>query len=165
MKTLVLPSGVRDARPEDVSTIAAMVRELAEYEQAAEQATMTDVQLYEALFGTDPPASALVVENGHGSVVGFALWYRTFSTWDGVPGIHLEDLYVRPSRRGAGFGRRLLIGLARIATARGYSRIEWDVLRWNSPAIRFYESLDATPQDEWLAYRLTDKAIELLAEP
>lgn len=165
MKSFELPSGVRDARPEDVGTIVAMVRELAEYEKAAEQATMTDVQLYEALFGTDPPASALVVENGHGSVVGFALWYRTFSTWDGVPGIHLEDLYVLPNRRGSGFGRTLLTALARIATHRGYSRIEWDVLRWNSPAIRFYESLDATPQDEWLAYRLTDKAIELLAEP
>lgn len=165
MKTIALPSGVREARPEDVATIVTMVRELAAFERAAEQATMTEVQLYEALFGVDPPARALVVENGGGALVGFALWYRTFSTWDGVPGIHLEDLWVRENRRGAGYGRRLLVALARIAWHHGWTRIEWDVLRWNSQAIRFYESLDSTPQDEWLAYRLTDKAIELLAEP
>lgn len=164
MDTITLPTGVREARPEDVSTIVALVRELAEYERAAEQVVMTEVQLYHALFGIDPPASAFVVENGGGAVAGFALWYRTFSTWDGVPGIHLEDLYVRPTRRGNGLGRRLLVALARTARARGYSRIEWDVLRWNSPAIRFYESLEAAPQDEWLAYRLTEKTIDLLAD-
>jgi GNAT superfamily N-acetyltransferase len=162
--TITLPTGVREARPEDVAVIVSLVRELADYEKAVEQATMTEVQLYHALFGIDPPASAFVVENGGGAIAGFALWYRTFSTWDGVPGIHLEDLYVRPSRRGAGYGKRLHVALARTAKARGYSRIEWDVLRWNSPAIRFYESLEALPQDEWLAYRLTDKAIDRLAD-
>ncbi|WP_370186346.1 N-acetyltransferase family protein [Aeromicrobium sp.] len=164
MTTSLMPPGVREARPEDVADIVAMVRELADYEKAVDQARMTSVQLYEALFGADPPAHALVAQSGEGRVVGFALWYRTFSTWDGVPGIHLEDLYVRPTRRGSGIGRGLLVALARIATERGYSRVEWDVLRWNSPAIRFYESLEAVPQEEWLAYRLTGKTIGRLAE-
>jgi GNAT superfamily N-acetyltransferase len=158
--TLLMPPGVREARPEDVADIVAMVRELADYEKAVDQARMTSVQLYEALFGADPPALTGLRDEG----VGFALWYRTFSTWDGVPGIHLEDLYVRPTRRGSGIGRGLLVALARIATERGYSRVEWDVLRWNSPAIRFYESLEAVPQEEWLAYRLTGKTIARLAE-
>lgn len=164
MTTISLPRHVRPARRNDVVPIIAMVRDLAEYERALDQATMTPDQLTDALFSSDPTAHALVAEIDGQGVVGFALWYRTFSTWDGVPGIHLEDLYVRPETRGSGVGRGLLAGLARIALERGYSRVEWDVLRWNAPAIGFYESLDAQPQDEWLGYRLTGSAISRLAE-
>jgi GNAT superfamily N-acetyltransferase len=164
MTTAPLPPSVRTADRSDVPAIVAMVRELADYERAVDRATMTPEQLTTALFSPDPAAHALVGEvDGHG-VAGFALWYRTFSTWDGVPGIHLEDLFVRPEARGTGLGRRLLTGLARTALERGYSRVEWDVLRWNAPAIGFYDSLDAQPQDEWLGYRLSGPAIAALAQ-
>ncbi|MDQ0991587.1 GNAT family N-acetyltransferase [Streptomyces sp. V3I7] len=148
---------IRAATPVDVPVIHALIRELAEYEKALDEARAGEEQLREALFGTRPAAFAhLAVEEGSGEPVGFALWFLNFSTWRGVHGIYLEDLYVRPEARGGGHGRALLAGLARICVERGYERLEWSVLNWNRPAIGFYESLGARPQDEWTVYRLTD---------
>lgn len=136
-----------------------MVRELAEYEKALDEVHATEEQLREALFGERPAAYAHIAETDDGETVGFALWFLNFSTWRGVHGIYLEDLYVRPDRRGGGHGKALLTELARICVARGYQRLEWSVLNWNTPSIAFYESLGAKPQDEWTVYRLTDEAL------
>ncbi|MGI5138967.1 MULTISPECIES: N-acetyltransferase family protein [unclassified Streptomyces] len=149
---------IRTATPADVPVIHTLIRELAEYEKALDEARATEEQLHEALFGERPAAFAHVVEEG-GAVVGFALWFLNFSTWRGVHGIYLEDLYVRPQARGAGYGKALLRELARICVERGYERLEWSVLNWNRPAIDFYEALGARPQDEWTVYRLTDAAL------
>lgn len=136
-----------------------MVRELAEYEKALDEARATEAQLHEALFGERPAAYAHIAQNEDGEPVGFALWFLNFSTWRGVHGIYLEDLYVRPERRGGGHGKALLAELARICVERGYERLEWSVLNWNEPSINFYRSLGARPQDEWSVYRLTDGAL------
>ncbi|MFB7370255.1 GNAT family N-acetyltransferase [Streptomyces sp. NPDC056222] len=150
---------IRTATPADVPVIHAMVRELAAYEKALEEARATEEQLREALFGERPAAFAHIAETDEGEVVGFALWFLNFSTWRGVHGIYLEDLYVRPTSRGGGHGKALLRELARICAERGYERLEWSVLNWNTPSIDFYESLGARPQDEWTVYRLTDEAL------
>ncbi|MFF2011876.1 GNAT family N-acetyltransferase [Streptomyces sp. NPDC058195] len=147
---------IRTAAPADVPVIHAMIRELAEYEKALHEARATEEQLHEALFGERPAAYAHIAETDDGEPVGFALWFLNFSTWRGVHGIYLEDLYVRPERRGGGHGKALLRELARICVERGYERLEWWVLNWNAPAIAFYESLGAQPQDEWTVFRLTD---------
>lgn len=155
---------IRTANPADVPEILAMVRELADYERALEQAVATEEQLREALFGPNPTIFAhMAVDEESGEPVGFALWFLTFSTWLGRNGIYLEDLYVRPERRGGGHGRALLTELARIAVERGYGRVEWQVLNWNEPSIGFYKSLGAFPQDEWSVYRLTGDALGDLA--
>lgn len=153
---------IRTATPADVPVIHAMVRELAEYEKALEEARATEEQLREALFGERPAAFAHIAETDEGEAVGFALWFLNFSTWRGVHGIYLEDLYVRPTSRGGGHGKALLRELARICVERGYERLEWSVLNWNTPSIDFYESLGARPQDEWTVYRLTDDALAAL---
>ncbi|MET8559132.1 GNAT family N-acetyltransferase [Streptomyces flaveolus] len=154
---------IRSATPDDVPVIHTMVRELAEYEKAPEEARAGEDQLREALFGERPAAFAhMAVDEASGEPVGFALWFLSFSTWRGVHGIHLEDLYVRPEARGGGHGRALLAELARICGERGYERLEWSVLNWNQPAIGFYEALGARPQDEWTVYRLTDEALTAL---
>ena len=153
---------IRTATPADVPVIHTLIRELAEYENALHEARATQEQLSEALFGDRPAAFAHVAEDDGGEVVGFALWFLNFSTWRGVHGIYLEDLYVRPGARGAGHGRALLTELARICVDRGYERLEWSVLDWNSPAIGFYQALGARPQDEWTVYRLTDGALKEL---
>uniref|UniRef100_A0AAU3GTJ0 GNAT family N-acetyltransferase n=1 Tax=Streptomyces sp. NBC_01401 TaxID=2903854 RepID=A0AAU3GTJ0_9ACTN len=151
---------IRTATSEDVPAIHAMVRELAEYEKALDEAKATEEQLREALFGERPAAYAHVaVSDDDGEVVGFALWFLNFSTWRGVHGVYLEDLYVRPERRGGGHGKALLRELARICVERGYGRLEWSVLDWNAPSIAFYESLGARPQDGWTVYRLDDGAL------
>ncbi|MFF3347300.1 GNAT family N-acetyltransferase [Streptomyces sp. NPDC002779] len=151
---------IRTATPADVPVIHALVRELAEYEKAPDEANATEEQLHEALFGERPAAYAhIAVDDTTGEPVGFALWFLNFSTWRGVHGIYLEDLYVRPTARGAGHGKALLTELARICVERGYQRLEWAVLDWNTPSIAFYESLGARPQDEWTVYRLTDEAL------
>ncbi|WP_393098208.1 GNAT family N-acetyltransferase [Streptomyces sp. LN325] len=152
---------IRTATPADVTVIHAMVRELAEYEKVPDEARATPSQLFEALFGEYPAAFAHVAEEA-GEVVGFALWFLNFSTWRGVHGIYLVDLYVRPQARGGGHGKALLTELARICVARGYERLEWSVLDWNRPSIEFYEALGARPQDEWTVYRLTDGALREL---
>lgn len=153
---------IRTATPQDVPVIHTMVRELAEYEKCPDEARATREQLHEALFGEHPAAYAHIAESDTGEPAGFALWFLNFSTWRGVHGIYLEDLYVRPTHRGAGHGKALLAELARICVTRGYGRLEWSVLNWNAPSIAFYESLGARPQDEWTVYRLADGALEEL---
>ena len=162
---------VREGRATDVETVVAMVHELAEYERAADQARITPEQLHRALFEGAAPdghaAAYLLVAEEPGEqgpeVVGFALWFLNFSTWEGVHGIYLEDLYVRPAHRGTGAGRALLEALARIAVDRGYARMDWSVLTWNEPAIGFYRRIGAVALEEWRTYRLTGSALVSLA--
>jgi GNAT superfamily N-acetyltransferase len=155
---------IRPAAPDDVPAILRLIRELAEYERALHEVKATEEQLRARLFGDDPRVHALIAEH-EGRVAGFAVWFLTFSTWNGTHGIYLEDLFVDPDVRGHGHGKALLTELARIADERGYERVEWAVLNWNKPAIGFYESLGARPQDEWTVYRLTDEALTNLATP
>lgn len=140
-----------------------MIGELAAYERAPEAAQATGPQLTEALFGPQPAAFALIAEDGD-APVGFALWFRNFSTWTGTHGVYLEDLYVRPEARGGGHGKALLGALAEICVARGYERFEWSVLDWNEPSIGFYRSIGAQPMDEWTVFRLTGTALHNLAD-
>jgi ribosomal protein S18 acetylase RimI-like enzyme len=150
---------IRPATPADLPAIHTLIRELADYEKALEEAKATEEQLHEALFGPRPAAYAHVATDSTDSVVGYAIWFLNFSTWRGVHGIYLEDLYVRPTARGGGHGKALLTELARICVERGYQRLEWSVLNWNTLAIDFYEALGAHPQNEWTVYRLTDEAL------
>jgi GNAT superfamily N-acetyltransferase len=157
---------IRPARPEDVPHIRDLIVELATYEREAAQARATVDQLTAALFGPAPAVFCLIAEDddgtGSGEVVGFAMWFLTFSTWLGRHGIHLEDLFVRPDARRAGHGRALLRELARIAVDRGYGRVDWAVLDWNTPAMDFYTSLGARAMDEWTTWRLTGDALPAL---
>jgi GNAT superfamily N-acetyltransferase len=155
-------SAVRRVREEDVPAVLALVEELAGYERL-DGGTMTESQLRDALFGPAPALFAHVAEVG-GEVVGCALWFVSFSTLRGVHGIYLEDLFVRPERRGLGLGRALLAALARECVERGYARLEWSVLNWNEPAIGFYRALGAEPMSEWTVYRLTDEPLRRLGE-
>ncbi|MFF9172249.1 MULTISPECIES: GNAT family N-acetyltransferase [unclassified Streptomyces] len=157
---------IRPATPADLPVIHTLIQELAAYEKAPHEAKATPAQLHDALFSAHPAAFAHIAEDDDtGEPVGFALWFLSFSTWRGTHGIYLEDLFVRPAARGAGHGKALLTELARICAERGYQRLEWSVLNWNEPAIGFYESLGARPQDEWAVYRLTDEALTNLATP
>jgi GNAT superfamily N-acetyltransferase len=144
---------IREARGEDVVAVVALVHELAAYEREPESCTLTEAQLHAALFGPAAVAHCHVAEVD-GEVVGCAIWFLNFSTWRGVAGIHLEDLFVRPAHRGSGLGRALLAALAGVCADRGYARLEWQVLDWNEPSIGFYRSLGAVPMDEWTTYRL-----------
>jgi GNAT superfamily N-acetyltransferase len=157
---------IRLATPADVPAIHAMIRELAESERAPQEAVATVEQLTEALFAPHPAVYAHVaIDDATGETAGFALWFLNFSTWRGVHGVYLEDLYVRPSARGGGHGKALLRELARICVDRGYARLEWWVLHWNEPAREFYHSLGAQPMDEWVPYRVTGDALAALAAP
>ncbi|MBA3800954.1 MAG: GNAT family N-acetyltransferase [Geodermatophilaceae bacterium] len=124
---------------------------------------MTDAALHEALFGNRISVYGHISELD-GVIVGFALWFRTFSTWRGRHGIYLEDLFVAPEHRGSGIGTQLLAALARECVAEGYPRLEWSVLGWNAPSIAFYRSLGAVAMDDWTVYRLTDDALSELAD-
>lgn len=161
---------IRTATPADVPVIHALIRELAEFERAPEEARATREQLREALFGPDAVAHALIAEepgadgDGPGEAVGFALWFRNFSTWTGTAGLYLEDLYVRPQARGGGHGKALLAALAAVCVERGYERFEWSVLDWNEKALGVYRSIGARPQDEWTVQRLSGPALTELAE-
>jgi GNAT superfamily N-acetyltransferase len=147
----------------DVPAVLGMVQELAAYEKAEHEAAMTEHQLRDALFGETPALFGHVAETGDGTVAGFAVWFLNFSTWRGTHGIYLEDLYVRPEHRGGGFGRELLRTLAELCMARGYSRLEWSVLDWNTPSIEFYRAAGAEPMDGWTVFRLTDEALPRFA--
>ena len=153
---------IRRAAPIDVPVLLQLVHELAAYEKEPDAVVATEDDLHEALFGDDPSAEAHVAEAG-GEVVGFALWYRSFSTWQGKPGLWLEDLYVRPAHRGAGFGKALLAALAQVCVERGWTRFEWWVLDWNTPAQAFYRSLGAKPEDDWTVWRVDGDALTSLA--
>ena len=144
---------IRPAEPADAGLIFALIVELAEYERAAEQVLGTPQMLADALFGTDPAAEALIAEAG-AEPVGFALFYRTFSTWESRAGIWLEDLYVRPAHRRGGVGRALLAEVAAIAVRRGCGRLEWSALDWNTPALEFYAGLGARQLGNWIIHRL-----------
>ncbi|WP_411101581.1 GNAT family N-acetyltransferase [Streptomyces sp. cmx-4-9] len=154
---------IRSARVTDVPALYAMIRELAQYEESLHEVRVTEEQLREALFGAQPAAFCHVAHAPDGEVVGFALWFLTFSTWRGVHGIHLEDLYVRPGVRGGGYGKALLAELARTCVQRGYERLEWSVLDWNTPAVDFYRSVGAVAMDGWTVNRLTDGPLHALA--
>lgn len=159
---------IRDARPDDVPRLHALIRELAEYEREPEAVLATAEDLRRALFeGADTPAGlpALygVVAEVDGVVAGMALWFLNYSTWRGSHGIYLEDLYVSPEYRGQGLGKALLVALARICDERGYRRLEWSVLDWNEPAINFYRAVRAEAMAEWTVFRLTDEALTALA--
>jgi GNAT superfamily N-acetyltransferase len=155
---------VRPIRPEDVPAVVELVRELADYERALHEVRLTAEQLTERLFGNSPALFGHVAEvDGH--VVGMALWFLNFSTWRGTHGIYLEDLYVSPGHRGTGLGRELLRTLAALCVERGYSRLEWSVLDWNTPSIEFYKAAGAVPLDEWTVFRLTDDALTDFAQP
>jgi GNAT superfamily N-acetyltransferase len=154
--------GVREARESDVDRIQKLIIDLARYERAAHEVKTTVEQLRLGLFGPQPAAYALVAESDE-HVVGFALYFRNFSTWEGVHGIYLEDLYVMPEYRGSGLGKALLTSLAELAVERGYARLEWAVLDWNQPAIDFYRSLGAVAMDEWTVYRLTGAQLSAVA--
>jgi GNAT superfamily N-acetyltransferase len=149
---------VRPIRPDDVPAVVGLVRELAEYEKAAHEVRLTDSQLHDRLFGEAPALFGHVAEVD-GEVVGMALWFLNFSTWRGTHGIYLEDLYVQPEHRGTGLGKELLRTLAALCVERGYSRLEWWVLDWNTPSIEFYKGAGAVPMDEWTVFRLTDEAL------
>ena len=135
-----------------------MVHELATYERAPESCVVTSEQLHAALFGEAPAVFAHVAEL-NGDVVGMAVWFLTFSTWEGAHGIWLEDFFVREAARGDGAGKALMRELARICRARGYARMDWSVLDWNEPSIGFYRALRAEHMDEWHAYRLSGAAL------
>jgi GNAT superfamily N-acetyltransferase len=161
MKETVL--SIRPATVTDVPVILQLIRDLAAYERAPNEVTATKEQLVDVLFGKKPAAEVLLAfENG--TPVGFAVFFHNFSTWLGQPGIYLEDLFVKPEMRGKGYGRALLVDLAKIARERGCGRMEWAVLNWNDPAIQFYRKLGAKPMDEWTVFRLAHDGIAKLAE-
>jgi GNAT superfamily N-acetyltransferase len=153
---------IREIRPEDVPTVVRFVHELADYEREPESCLLTDEQLHAALFGEHPAVFGHVAEVD-GVVAGTALWFVTFSTWTGVHGMHLEDLYVSPSHRRHGLARRLLARLATTCVERGWARLEWAVLDWNTPALDFYATLSSTPQDGWTTHRVDGTALDELA--
>ena len=153
---------IRRARVEDVPIILQLIRDLATYERAAQEVTATEEQLVDVLFGEKPATEVLLAFEGE-SPVGFAVFFHNFSTWLGRPGLYLEDLFVKPEKRGKGYGRALLVELAKIARDRGCGRMEWAVLNWNEPAIKFYRALGATPMNEWTVFRLTRDEIARLA--
>ncbi len=155
---------IREATPDDIPEILAMIHELATYEKAQHEVVATPALLREALFGSEPAVFALIAQDDlSGETVGFALWFRNFSTWLGRHGVYLEDLYVRPTHRGHGFGKALLRTLAQIAVERDYGRLEWWVLDWNTPAIDFYRSIGAEPMDEWTVQRVSGEGLRQLA--
>jgi GNAT superfamily N-acetyltransferase len=139
-----------------------MVHELAEYERAPDECHLSDAQLHAALFSDHPALFGHVAVDADDEPIGFALWFLNFSTWEGVHGIYLEDLFVRPAARGSGAGRALLATLARTCVEQGYRRLEWWVLHWN-PAREFYAAIGATAMDEWIPYRITGEALHALA--
>lgn len=153
---------IRPATAEDVPTILRFVRELAKFEKAAHEVVATEAILAESLFGDRPAAEALIAEMD-GVPVGMAVFYHNFSTWTGVRGIWLDDLYVTPDARGSGAGGALLRALAGIAVDRGCARFEWWVLDWNSRAIDFYRAMGAEAMDEWTVQRVTGDALRRLA--
>lgn len=154
---------IEPAQPADAALIVALVRELAGYERLLDDVRLTPQDLHRDLFGPRAFAEAVVARVGD-EPVGFALWFHNYSTFEGRPGLYLEDLFVRPAFRGCGYGEALLRHLARVAVERGCARFEWSVLDWNEPAIFFYETLGATIMHEWKLVRVTGAALEKLAK-
>jgi len=157
-----MPLHIREARPQDSALIHRFICDLAEYEKLRDEVKTTPEALATRLFGPRPYAEVLIAEND-GDPIGFALFFHNFSTFEGKPGIYLEDLYIVPSARGLGAGKALLARLARIAVERDCARLEWWVLDWNEPSIAFYRSLGARAMDEWTVYRVDGTALDRLA--
>jgi GNAT superfamily N-acetyltransferase len=153
---------IRPATALDVSTIADLIRGLAEYEHLAADVDLDEACLLDHLFGARPYAEVLLAEES-GVIVGFALFFHSYSTFLGRPGIYLEDIFVKPEYRGRGHGKALLTAIGRLAVNRRCGRIEWSVLDWNAPSIAFYRRLGARPMDEWTTFRLENEAIVALA--
>jgi len=154
---------IRPASAADSALILRFITDLAIYENAEDAVVATQNDIRHSLFAADSTTHAVICEIDS-RAVGFAVYFFNYSTWLGKHGIYLEDLYVSPQYRGMGAGKALLKHLAEIAVSRNCGRLEWSVLDWNEPAIKFYQSIGARPQDEWVAYRLTGKALVDLAE-
>ena len=151
---------IRPATPDDVPLILTLLRELATYEKLAHEVVATEPDMHAALFG-DRPVVETVIASLDDEPVGYALFFPTFSTFLGKPGLYLEDLYVRPAARGFGVGRKLLEHLARLTVERGWGRLEWSVLDWNEPSIAFYKKMGARAMDEWTVFRLAGRDAQL----
>jgi GNAT superfamily N-acetyltransferase len=154
---------IRRARPGDEAEITAMICELAEFERAADQCSVTESDMRAALFGPEPTVHGHVAEVD-GQIAASALWFLNFSTWEGAPGIYLEDLFVRPAFRRRGLARALLRELAAECVAAGYTRLTWAVLDWNVDAIGLYEAIGGRPLSDWISYRVSGPALSALAE-
>ena len=154
---------IRRARPGDETEIVAMIRELAEFERAADECTVTESQISTALFGDDPVGFCHIAEVD-GQAAAIALWFRNFSTWDGVAGVYLEDLFVRPAFRRRGLARLMLATLARECVDNGYSRLSWAVLDWNVNAIALYDAVGGKQMSEWITYRVSGPELSALAD-
>jgi GNAT superfamily N-acetyltransferase len=159
-----MSDNIRRAAPQDAADITDMIHTLAEFEHAADQCTVTESQISTALFGDSPTVHGHVAEVD-GEIAAMALWFPNFSTWDGVAGIHLEDLFVRPRFRRRGLARALLAELARECVTCGYTRLSWAVLNWNSDAIALYDAVGGEPQREWTTYRVSGSRLAELAGP
>jgi GNAT superfamily N-acetyltransferase len=153
---------IRPAKPGDETALTAMIHELAEFEHASEDCTVTESQMRTALFGDDPTVHAHIAEVDGQPAAG-ALWFRNFSTWDGVAGIYLEDLFVRPQFRRRGLARAVLAALARECVDNGYTRLSWAVLDWNVNAIALYDAVGGQQQSEWITYRVSGSELSALA--
>ena len=153
---------ITTATPQDVPLILTFIHELATYEKLAHEVVATDADMHTALFGVRPVIEAAIARLD-GEPIGYALFFPTFSTFLGKPGLYLEDLYVRPAARGLGVGRKLLEHLARITVERGWGRLEWSVLDWNEPSIAFYKKMGAKPMEQWTIFRLTGDSLRHLA--
>ncbi len=155
---------IEKAREDDLALILSFIKELAEYERLSHEVVATEELLRESLFGERAKAEVIIAYDRDERAVGLALFFHNFSTFLGRPGIYLEDLYVQPHARGKGIGRALLVHLARLAQERRCGRLEWAVLDWNEPAIRFYKKLGAVPMNEWTVFRATGESLDKLAE-
>src|SRR4051794_31229444 len=155
---------IRRVRPGDEAVLTAMVHELAAFENAADECTVTESKMRTALFAEEPTAYAHIAEVD-GEPAACALWFKSFSTWDGVAGIYLEDLFVRPQFRRLGLARSLLAALAKECVDHDYTRLAWAVLNWNIPAISLYRAVGAQPQSEWTTYRVSGPELAELAGP
>ena len=156
------PIAIRPAISADLPLIAQFIRDLADYERLAHEVRFDEAVLGDRLFGARPYAEVLIGEID-GAPQGFALFFHNFSTFEGKPGVYLEDLFVRPEARGSGLGKALLAALARMAIERDCARLEWSVLDWNDPAIQFYKKLGAKPMEEWTIFRVDGDALEQLS--
>jgi GNAT superfamily N-acetyltransferase len=159
-----MSTSIRRVRPGDEAALTAMVHELAAFEHAVADCTVTETQMRTALFADSPTAQAHIAEVD-GEAAACALWFRSFSTWDGVAGIYLEDLFVRPRFRRHGLARALLATLARECVDGGYTRLSWAVLDWNVNAIALYDAVGGRPQNDWITYRVSGPELSALAGP
>jgi GNAT superfamily N-acetyltransferase len=159
-----MPLRIRPAIPSDVPTVVTLVKELAEYEHAADQVVATNDSMLRALFpSSGPPAAEALIGEIDGKPEGLALYFMNFSTWVGQQGVYLEDLFVRPTARGKGLGKALFLEVARVSVDRGCTRMDWAVLDWNKPAIDFYVALGAKRLEEWTIHRLAGDALKTVA--